>query len=389
MQGKILRSVDQVRKGDLDRIADSPLYTWGWLKAMEQSDVLDVSPRHLAVLDGGELVAFAPCFLQRSGSFDDLTRELFTGRQRKAIRIAQRLRVTHLEFNPALLVGVPEIFTSRVMVDPRIRGREDEAVDALLDALEGEARKEGILCGSLAVSEQDHILNNSLLRRGYSPCLRNANAVLKISWESFDQYLKWLSRNQRKGMKHERSRFHKLGLTLERLDDIGPHAERLSELAANVYAHHANGPCPFTPDFYRAASELMGRRIWVYSARMAGDIVGFSFNMVHRHNLFCHHWGSDYSPVSRRGHVYFVVGYQGPIVDAIDHGMESAEFGPAAWDEKRNAGCSFDKVRVYLRTRSRSDSFLLRLLMRRADRRLEDWLSGKLWSTQGGESPAL
>jgi len=379
MKPEILTSVDQVKPRELDELAIDPIYTWGWLKTLEEMDGLDISPRHLVIRDEKGLAAFAPCFLENRVVFDDLRDELLLGWQRRALAQAERFGLKGLRLAPALMMGVPECFSSKVLVAKRLAPRYESLMKVLLSALEDQAREDDVgVFGFMGVMESDKGLMEVLPRCGFHRLLRTATSILDIEWGSYEDYLRSLPRNRRKSLRSQERQPSKYGFSIRRMHHFGPYAKRLSDLAKNVYDRHSNGPNPFTESFYRNLQRNMGRKAYAFVAKRNGDIAAYIMTLAHKSVIRGHQWGTDYSQESRKGQLYFNLAYTATIMDAIESGAGLIDYGPAAWREKAKYGCRFERTFLFLKGRSRATQALLGLLLRRVNRSKERWIERKL-----------
>ena len=376
---EVLNSIDEVDGGELDSLADSPLYTWGWLKTMEGSSVLDMEPRHIVVRDGEGLLAFVPCYLRRRVIFDDLRYEILHKRHARVLDFIGGFGLGYMQFMPSLTCGPPEGFSSRVLIAPRGVGHRNQIIHAVLDVLEDQAGEDGVgFYGMIGVSKSDHVLSRVLLDRGYTPCLRNAEAVLDVKWENQKEYLAHLTRNQRKSFKAESKKFSKENFVLKRYHSYSPITERLSKLASNVYSRYNLPLNPFDARFFWGLEEFMGREAEVFAAEREGVIEAYNLTLYHEAIVKAFFWGSNYSSTSRSGQAYYTVCYHGPIIEAIERGASRVEFGPSAWREKAKYGCRFEPMMIYLRANSRVDSFILPLFLKRVNHEKKRWLEDRI-----------
>jgi predicted N-acyltransferase len=375
----IVETIDKVDPGELNRLAVDATYTWGWLKTFERLDSVDLSPRHIVVRNGDGLVAFAPCFVQRSAIFDDLREELLLRWQTRALEGLHRTGSPWLRLNPCLVSGAPEGFSSRILLS------EDKAQDPLrvfelvVQGLLTQAEADGIgSYGFMAVPESDAQLGGFLRQAGFSSSLRTANAVLEVRWDDFPTYLSSLKRSPRKSVKHEEAAYRRHGYGTRLIEDLGPIAADLSRLAGNPCHRHSSKPNPFTPALYEDLARYMPGGAMALVAEAEDRICGFVLLLEHEGRMTVHHYGTDYSAQARSGHIYYSLAYSATIRHAIQRGIHTIAYGPGEWRAKARKGCTFEKINICLKGRGRIGDLLLGLLFRYVDRQKNRWILDRL-----------
>jgi predicted N-acyltransferase len=185
---------------------------------------------------------------------------------------------------------------------------------------------------------------------------------LDIRWKSFAEYLRSLRKlhpRTEKCIHNEISRSRRVGITIQRLNEPASDCGRLHAVADSHYRRLNGRPFPFRRGFFEQIKSRMGDRAVIYAAVRDGLIIGVQVRLSSDGHATVPIIGIDREH-ARKDAVYFNLGYNHTIRDAIEEGLQRVRFGTLVYDTKIRRGCHLTGANLYLRPK---DSFR-RLLMR-------------------------
>ena len=315
---RILSGLDEIPSGQWDACAGTgnPFVSHAFLKALEDSQAASAEsgwlPQHLAIDDGGETVAVAPCYLKNHSYgeyvFDWGWAEAF---QRAGGRYYPKLQVA-VPFSP--------VTGPRLLVRP---GQDGDRMRALLTAgLVELARQHEVssLHVTFAREEEWRLFGSmGLLQRvGQQFHWKNEG------FSTFDDFLASLNSRKRKMIRKERATANR-DVEIEVLtgDEIGPHhVDSFYRFYLNTvdrkWAHaYLNG------DFFHLLRERLADRMVLVMARHDGDFVAGALNLRGAETLYGRNWGC----AARFRMLYFECCFYRAIEYAIEHGLDTVEAG--------------------------------------------------------------
>jgi predicted N-acyltransferase len=340
-------------------VPDNPLCTHGWLRTVEETAKIALEPTYLLAYARGssELRGASVSYMLRPNEFVLTIDDLMFG------RFGRLPATVGLTFLPSVICRPLASHGAHVFTDPSA-SREAAAADrrVLLDALESIASSRGVGLGFSCVTEHESELLELLAERGYLRARQFPISFLDVQWGSFAGYLdhlKGISRRTARNIRNEINRARKAGIVVKRLHDAGPFEERLSELAEAQWRLRAGRPFAFGGGFFSSVTRNLGDGARVYGAFKNDDLVGFSL-MVERGGVaYVPMIGIDPDRPSTDP-TYFVLGYDQPIMDAIESGLTRIHFGEALYELKRRRGCRTLQTRLCYRASTRVGNVVAR-----------------------------
>lgn len=279
-------------------------------------------PRHLLLRDdAGDIAALLPLY-QRDHSFGDFSRDWnWPGAWRQF----------GLDYYPKLVSGVPYTPSPGPRMLVRVGLARSEWQAAALDAVFSLAADCGVSSWQcLFVEEMDRAWladAGLLLRRGVQFHWTNRG------YPDFDAFLAGFTAEKRKKLKRERRAVADSGLDLGVL-----HGDEIDEATWRVihrqyratFMRHGNHPA-FPLEFFVEAGRTLGRRMVIFVARDAADVVASAICYRDAHTLYGRHWGAE---VGIPG-LHFELCYHQGIEYCIRNGL--ARFEPGAQGEHKLA----------------------------------------------------
>lgn len=350
---RAVASIDEVEPKVWDALVpDNPLCSHGWLRTVEQTARVALEPSYLLAYGPGsrDLRAAAVCYMLRRNAFVLTVDDLMFGR---FVRLPAILGLTFL---PAAICRPLASHGAHVLTDPSI-ARDEAAAHrrALLDALESIASSRGVGLGFSCVTEREAELLDVLDERGYVRTRQFPITYLDVRWDSFAGYLDHLkvaSRRIARNIHNEINRARDAGISVKRLCNVGPHEQRLWQLADAQSRGRTGRPFPFAGSFFSSVIRNLGDAAHVYGAFKGDDLIGFSL-MLERGGV------ADVLAIGidperpRADPTYFILAYDQPITDAISSSFSRIYFGEALYELKRRRGCRTLRTRFCYRVATR------------------------------------
>ncbi len=314
MQHGFLAAAD-LPQDDWRRLAgDDPFISREFLAAAEETgaagEPLGWRAMHLALRDGGGVVAgLLPLYL-RDDSFGDFSRDW---------NWAAAWSRAGLDYYPKLVSGVP--YTPSP--GPRLLASDSDTAAKLIVAAIDAVRSRGASSWQcLFVRERDRRLLEEaglLMRRGVQFHWRNRG------YGDFADYLDGFTAAKRKKLKRERRAVAEAGLRVEARhgDEISPAQwKAIFRHYRSTFASYGNYPA-FPLEFFLRIGADMGRRVVVFMAFAKGHPVASAICYRDASTLYGRHWGSD---IECPG-LHFDLSYYQGIEYAIANGLERFEAG--------------------------------------------------------------
>ena len=332
----------------IDELTVYPSQTAEYLAALESSGLGKREPRHLLVFDKGELVLFAPCYLQISSEYDDLTRTLASPRIRRLVDLAANLRILS-RLEPALVCSSPEAFYTVMSTGIKDPEERKHAALTMLGGLEELASAEGIeLLAFLNVPSREETLWNLLPVKGYEGFVRDQSTHLDITWSDFDEYLHSFSRSRRKSYNSEINRETRYGLNIREITGFESIKESLSEVASEMWGVRGK-ESPFTPSYYESMARWMRGKASILAGYEGEKLQGFTLLFWHRDHMCAYQYSGRPNQFVRSSNLYFNICYNRTIDKAISMGMKWIRYGPGTLKVKIRRGCSLEDIGIFLK----------------------------------------
>lgn len=335
----------------------SPLASYGWLRATEESLALPWQPGYVLVRDGGMLVA-AAVFTRAQP-----TRQSFTLDHMAFGRLHAGAAQLGLSLLPAWLGGLRDSYGSQFLLHECLSGEERrEVLDLLVERLEAGARQEDLPLAFPHVLEWETELRDVLARRGYLLTRYSPLCHLDIEWDSFDGYLKTLQRQRRdmrKKIRYELRRCRDSGVTIRELEDAEELSAPLFRLANRQMLRRGLRSLPYDSKLVLRAKQYLGRDALFYGAFRENRLVGFSMFLLRGRQAYARLFGLS-DDEAKRDFTYFNLCYYEPIRDLTARGVQRIFYGAGPHLPKIRRGCRVCRVEVAYHPRSAWARALLR-----------------------------
>jgi uncharacterized protein len=324
-----IAEVAQSKWDVLAKLLATPFFEWEWLHNLETSGSATVrtgwQPCHLIVWQGQNLVAAAPLYI-KSHSYGEFVFDS------QWADLGYRLG---LEYYPKLLGMSP--FTPAVGYRFLIAPGENE--DLITEIIVREIER---FCDRNRVSGCNFLFvdpdwREMMERHGYSSWLHYSYIWSNQNFQSFDDYLKMFTSNQRKNIKRERKEVNKAGLEMKVFtgEDIPSH------LYPSIYRFYSStcdkfywGSKYLTRKFFEQLYPNYSHRVVLCAAYEANDNlnpVGMSFCLRKEDRLYGRYWGC----LEEYNSLHFETCYYQPIEWAIANKISIFDPGAGGSHKKR------------------------------------------------------
>ncbi|NCC51810.1 MAG: GNAT family N-acetyltransferase [Spartobacteria bacterium] len=187
-----------------------------------------------------------------------------------------------------------------------------------------------------------------LLTHGYTALYNLPAAVLRIAWDSFNDYQQSMRSHYRYKIIRRMKSFYAHGGRMDILEEPSAYADKLALLWRNVYDHaHEYRREVLGADFFRSVCEILPDNSSVLVARIQGQWAGFSL-LLHDDTtltqLFC---GLDYA-LNSDYNVYFNMLYKVTEI-GIQQGYQDIDFGITTMIPKLDIGADVVTLRMYMK----------------------------------------
>lgn len=204
----------------------------------------------------------------------------------------------------------------------------------------------------------------ALRRFSYRPMETEPNMVLALDpeWASYDDYVAALDSKYRKKLKDQTKKLAAGGCTIETLDDLGQHAERLHELYLAVQANASVRLVTVRPDYLAALARAAGKDFRCTVVRRAGEIVGFVTSLRDGDTAVGYYIGFDRAAAADGLPIYLRL-LQATVADAIAWRCKRLSLGRTALEPKAGLGAKPEPMAVWVRHRVPVVNWMLRGLL--------------------------
>lgn len=363
MNVRVVRSIQAIDPKTWDALCDDPVFSHGWFRALEESRVVSVEPRHLILEDDRGVVGILPCFIQHGSPYYTLAGFLFG----PLAPWFHRLRFRVL---PALLAFSPQGYRTQLFLASHVD--RPSAVTAFTDAMARICQEENIpVSGWHFVSGWDRELAANLRSAGHTEAFLCPTASWVNHYETFEGYLddlKHLSRRRYNTARNELNHHARSGIQLEETPLVSLKSSELAAIQSIHYMRYQpDGASPFSPAFFDALKRSLGDQVVVHTARQNGKLLSYGvvIKSTNRWHMFLS--GDAADERSHADKLHFNLYYYYPIRLAIAAGTAQLRYGLSSYQTKIRRGCTMEPLHLFLRVHSPRLRYWLPVWMRFLD----------------------
>jgi hypothetical protein len=333
---QVVASLAEFTPQEWDRLLPAGAFygSYAWSRAVQRHE--EFSVRYVAARDGaGNLVAALPVYLAaappRERQFDPSAIFGPAGDGDPAAAY------------PAAVVGVRAGYSTCFPLGPADAVGRAGDTDAVLAALLGRCADEARAAGARSLSLlylPDGVLAAVSRALPGTAMVRpaGADAVLRLRWDSFEDYLGGWTRNRRRGIARDLAAFAGSGCEVSRGSFAGCHEEMAPLLAALQTRHGAMDSLPVIRRRLAEQADLLDDRAVCFVCRKGSEMVGFSLFYEWDGELFARVVGFDYQKLPEDSRAYFSVLFYEPIRFAISRQITAIHYGRGTADAKVRRG---------------------------------------------------
>lgn len=229
------------------------------------------------------------------------------------------------------------------------------AFDALADVIYRISRAEKLRGKIAAVLIKDFYTpsikhSKELEEFKYHDFLVEPNMIVKLEWNSFDEYLNALSKKYRSRTKS----ILKKGETLERrnltAEEIKSHKQKIELLYSNVHLKAKFRMATLSPEYFVEMKERLGNKFLFVGYFLNKELVGFRTSFILKKDLEAHFIGLDYD-INKAYELYQNILYD-YLNEAIENQSRFLFLGRTASEIKSNIGAKAHELTCYIRHRN-------------------------------------
>lgn len=334
---KVTKKIEEIPPQEWNSLFPPTLENYFFFKTIEESNFEEFSFYYILVYKNSSLVGIAPCF--------NMVYSLATTVQGPLKNI--------LLFLSRLLPGLFNLKTI-ICGSPATEGSigiAEENQSAILEAILGKMKQIAKEEDAFAIAFKDFpqhyaALLDLLMHKGFCKMTGYPAVKIDLNFNSFEEYLKTLSRSSRKSL---RRKFRKAS-ALKKIEcqvtgsihDCIDEAYRLYQQVFNKSEVHFE---EYTMEFLKRISGNMPKEVKYFLWRIEGKLVAFNLCVASEDTLIDEFLGMDYS-VAYQYSLYFIT-FRDIITWCIENGIKKYGSGAMAYETKRRLGHTFIPLFIY------------------------------------------
>ena len=349
---KIVNKIAELPQQEWDSLFPQVLENYYFFKNLDESSFDQFSFFYILVYENDIPVGAAPCFMM------DFPLDIAVSGLLKLFFSAVRKVLPKLIRPKVVACGLPMgIGRIGVAGDP---GEVMEAIYGGLEKIAKENKASMIIFKDFNKSYEN--LLEPLLAKGFLKLESYPTTEMDLHFNSFDEYLKTLSRVSREGLKRNLKKIDS-GVKIDLEEKPALENEELSQvygLYLQTYNKQELGFEKLSMDFFKNMSRNMPEEAKYFLWRVEGKIVAFALCLVTGDYFIDYYLGFDYALASRY-YLYFVR-FRDLMKWCIAHGIKKYEMGVTSYEAKRRLGFNFIRLYCYFKHRNKLINRLIRPL---------------------------
>ncbi|WP_445295311.1 GNAT family N-acetyltransferase [Chitinimonas sp. PSY-7] len=201
--------------------------------------------------------------------------------------------------------------------------------------------------------DADFEQSKALSKLSYGMVETEPNMVLMLdaAWKSHADYLAGMVSKYRSAVKKQVFEpIEQAGCTVEVLEDIASHAERLQALYLEVQGKAGVRPFTLRAEYWPALAAFGPERVCFNVIKRNGTLLGFIVTLKDGDMGYAYHIGFDRTAASEGLPIYLRL-LHAAIAQSIAFGCKRVSFGRTALEPKARLGCQPETIRVWVRHR--------------------------------------
>ncbi len=339
LTAKIFNKVADIPQTDWERIYPDVFESYSFFKTLDECLLEQFEFIYIAIYEAEELVGVAPCFLMNY-PLETTIQGFF-----KTFILKLKKFFPHFLELKALVCGLP-------MGQGRMGlAKKPSAVFAIISTtLKSLAQARGI--SVVAFKDFDMSYDtwlDPLQDQGYFKFESLPSTEMDVRFESFDQYLKSLSRVSRDGLKRKLKKINKFPIQMEVVRRLSEdESDAVYILYRQTIDKHTDLSFEIMPrNFFKIISDHMSKETRYFLWRLDGKIVAFALCFVSDECLVDYYLGLDYS-IANDYHIYFAR-FCDLVKWCIENKIPKYEMGNTGYEAKRRFGFKFIRIFGYVK----------------------------------------
>ncbi|MDP2939525.1 MAG: GNAT family N-acetyltransferase [Candidatus Omnitrophota bacterium] len=338
----VVRKIEKIPPQDWNSVFPRALENYYFFKSIDESNFEQFSFFYIVVYDNGVAIGTTSCFLMR------FALDMTVRGPLKLIFDSIKKLLPNILCPKVLVCGLP-MGMGRI----GIARDSDRVMRAIYDCMEKIAKNEkaSMFIFKDFTRDYDDIFK-PLLKKGFSKVESLPSTDIDVSFISFDEYLKTLSRTSREGLKRNFKKVDgKAKIDLEVTDALEDNVlPQVYGLYLQTHEKRDIGLEKVPMDFFKNVSRNMPKEVKYFLWRIEGKVVAFAFCLVSGEYFIDYYLGFDYS-VAHEHYLYFVR-FRDLMKWCITHGIKKYEMGATSYEAKRRLGFNFIRLYFYMKHRN-------------------------------------
>lgn len=343
MEVKVYSSITDIPESKWDEIVERNhiIATHRFLEAVEKSNINDCKYFYPVVYDNKKIVAHA-CVYTITTDLDTLT----SGLTKKIIVIIRLLWKNFLKIK-FIECGTPIALGNTISFSENID--KESTLNLLADCIENLAKemKVGIILLRDFYENETNFFDKLIIKK-YKKVNNLPNTVMKVQWNSFDEYLNELKSHYRNEIKKNITIAKNNNLVIEVQNKFSDLSEQLQILWKNVYDNAKEYKREIlTKEFFINMEKFLNEEAKVILLKKDLKIIGFALLISDNETLKFMYTGCDYF-FNKECSIYFNSIYN-VIKQAINEGKKEIDVGMSTYLPKINVGAKMVHLYMYMK----------------------------------------
>lgn len=343
---KVFRKIQDIPAKDWLSVYPDVLENYYFFRSLDDSEFSQFSFYYIMVYDGSEAIAATACFFMSyplETTLDGPLR-IFISKMRKILPNIFNIK--------ALICGLP---MDQGQIGLAQGSRNPEAImqiAACLDRIAKENRASILAFKDFGAAYTE--LLDPIQKLGFYKFPSFPSTEIKINFNTFEDYIKSLSRSSRDSLKRKLKKIDGLNLCMHMEVTNRLSAEALSDVYALYCQSENRGDQRFEAvpmKFFDCVGKQMPEETRFFLWRLDGKLVSFAYCLVSDEHFIDLYLGFDYS-IAYDVHLYFIR-FCDLMKWCIGHGIKTYDMGQTGYEAKRRSGLKEIPLFIYAKHRNK------------------------------------
>jgi 8-amino-7-oxononanoate synthase len=341
---KSFSSISEIDHLEWDSIVDKNniLNSYGYQKAMEQSNVNNFRYNYLMFYKNNELIAHVSTGIL-AYDLDMMAGNFFK-------KISKVVRLIYPKFFKITMIecGHPTALGSSIEV------KENKFINEILSLLDDELKKLAVKEKTGFIAIRDYYANQRtetdfLLKKGYRIIQNLPNTFIKIDYNNFEEYLKDLTSKRRSEIKKHIASFKAKNCVIEKITDFSNISKEIESLWIETYKHSKEYQREILNSaYFKYMSENLKEKSFVLLCKYNNRPIGFTMLLDSGESLISTYCGLNYEH-NKDSASYFILFYRS-IEEAIKMKVKHLELGITNYNPKIELGAIPEPTFIYIKS---------------------------------------